>query len=339
MRAIAFAAVAAFAVTAQAAPKKKPPTAAPEQKEADRHFKSGVALFKEGKFTEALAEFERANEIAPHPLVLYNIAACHRELSNYAEAVKFYRRFLSEAPARWPPRGSAPRRPSSTGSPRASRRSRSWSPTAPSSRRRQVARRDADRHAVDPVARRAPHLGEGGRPQGRRAEAARRVHDEVSIQLNLPAVEEPVAKPTPVEPVTAPGRVIPPPPASRRFALGAGFGTNLRSVADTGAPSLGIAVAIGSRPELGVDAVVIAYAVIPAVRVRVAGDALSLHVVGAVPIAINAGAMSETFAAGMSRLGLRHRCRHSRSAPSRSSACRQGARHDVPAFVGGELWF
>jgi tetratricopeptide (TPR) repeat protein len=69
-----------LATTADAAPraKKRPapraPARTPVQKEADRHFKSGVALFKEAKYAEALAEFERAYEIAPHPLVLYNIA-------------------------------------------------------------------------------------------------------------------------------------------------------------------------------------------------------------------------------------------------------------------------
>src|SRR5262249_33051635 len=94
----------ATSATADAAPRKKPPKEdkSPEQKEADRHFKSGVALFKEQKYAEALAEFERAYEIAPHPLVLYNIAGCHRELSHYADAVKFYGRFLAEGKGKVP---------------------------------------------------------------------------------------------------------------------------------------------------------------------------------------------------------------------------------------------
>src|SRR5215813_3363942 len=85
---------------AHAAPKRKPAPRpepkTPEQKDADHHFKSGVALFKEAKYAEALAEFERAYEIAPHPLVLYNIAGCHRELSHYGEAVTYYQRFLTD---------------------------------------------------------------------------------------------------------------------------------------------------------------------------------------------------------------------------------------------------
>lgn len=73
-----------------------------DQKQADRHFKSGVAFFNEAKYTEALAEFERAYEIAPHPLVLYNIASCHRELSHYGQAVKFYRQFMDEGKGKVP---------------------------------------------------------------------------------------------------------------------------------------------------------------------------------------------------------------------------------------------
>src|SRR4051812_27092968 len=84
---------------AQAAPKGGP---TPEQKDADRHFKAGVALFGETKYAEALAEFERAYEIAPAPIVLYNIAACHRELSHYGDAVKFYRRFIKEGEGKVP---------------------------------------------------------------------------------------------------------------------------------------------------------------------------------------------------------------------------------------------
>src|SRR5262252_9044635 len=101
--ALAIVLVVSAVAPADAKPKPKPEKPSAEQKEADRHFKSGVALFKEAKFAEALAEFERANEIAPHPLVLYNIAACHRELSHYAEAVKFYKRFLSEGEGKVPP--------------------------------------------------------------------------------------------------------------------------------------------------------------------------------------------------------------------------------------------
>ncbi|HEY1549474.1 MAG TPA: hypothetical protein VGG28_16720, partial [Kofleriaceae bacterium] len=88
-------------VAADAAPHKRPKQTK-QQKEADRLFKNGVALFDQQKFTEALAEFQRAYDIAPAPIVLYNIAACHRELSHYGEAVTFYQRFLSEGAGKVP---------------------------------------------------------------------------------------------------------------------------------------------------------------------------------------------------------------------------------------------
>ena len=131
--------VALAAGSATAAPKKKepkPPPAAtektPEQKEADRHFKSGVALFNEQKFGEALAEFQRAYEIAPATIVLYNMAGCHRELSHYSQAVKLYKQFLDEGRTSNPPTGSPRPGMSSTASSRGSRASRS---------RRRMARR------------------------------------------------------------------------------------------------------------------------------------------------------------------------------------------------------
>ena len=83
-------------------PKPKDDDMTAEQKQADRYFKSGVALYKEGKYSEALAEFQRAYEIAPHPLVLYNIAGCYRELSRYSDAVKAYERFLAEGKGQVP---------------------------------------------------------------------------------------------------------------------------------------------------------------------------------------------------------------------------------------------
>ena len=64
--------------------------------EASRHFKLGVRLYAESKYDEALIEFQRAYELSPHPSVLYNIAASHRELSRYAESIQFFERFLAE---------------------------------------------------------------------------------------------------------------------------------------------------------------------------------------------------------------------------------------------------
>jgi hypothetical protein len=125
----------------------------------------------------------------------------------------------------------------------------------------------------------------------------------------------------------------------KRFALGAAFGTNLLAVADTGAPSLGITFAPTSRIEVGVDAVLVAYAVMPSVRVRLAGDALSVHLVGAVPIAFTNGEMSETFVSGAAGLGARYRATPTLAFRLESFVSFGSHGVAMPSFVGGELWF
>jgi hypothetical protein len=348
MRTLAIALLLGLAApSVQAAPRpKKPPVVKPEprtaaQLDADRHFKSGVALFKEAKYTEALAEFERAYEIAPHPLVLYNIAGCHRELSHYGEAVTYYGRFLTDGKDVVPAARLTAAQAELDGIlARVARVTVTITPAV-----------DGTTLTLDGAVLDHPAMplilppGEHkllAHAEGRRdAEKTVRVasSDEVAIELELgevppPWVDKPVLGPQPV----VPGTVRPP-----RFAVTAGFGTNLRraSEADTGSPSLGFDVAIGTRLELGVDVVVPAYAVIPAVRVRLAGDELSVHLVGALPIAITDGPMSETFVAGGAGLGLRYfpMPRLAFRLESYVAFAAQPHGTTIPTFLRGELWF
>jgi len=142
-----------------------------------------------------------------------------------------------------------------------------------------------------------------------------------------------------VEHVTRP--VEPPSSQQPWLAVDAGFGMNLRSLGNTGAPSIGLEAAIGSRFGVGVDVVLVAFAVVPSVRVRVAGDALSLHVVGAVPIAFSDDPMSGTFVAFAGGLGLRYRAmpRLTLRLESFVSFANKGQGMQIPTFLGGELWF
>ncbi|HEX3760716.1 MAG TPA: tetratricopeptide repeat protein [Kofleriaceae bacterium] len=327
-------------------PAPKPAPRTPEQREADRHFKSGVALFKDGKYAEALAEFERAYEIAPHPLVLYNIAGCHRQLSHYAEAVTYYRRFLTEGKG-------------AVSAERLSGAQAELDAILALVARVTVTVSPADDGAtltVDGSPLDHPEMplilppGEHrltahapGRPD---AERSVRVAsgDTVTIDLVIPA-----APPAPA-PVTggpsataliAPRTPAPAEPPHRRFAIGAGFGTNLRLAGDTGAPSISIAAGLGSRVDLGVDVVMVAYAVVPAVRIRLFGDALALHAIGAVPIALTDGSSSDRFAAAAFGFGLRYRPLPSFAIRLESYAAFAGKMHgtSIPAFLGGELWF
>ena len=334
--------VAVLAATSVPAHAKEPKKTTAEQKEADRHFKAGVALFKEGKFKEALAEFERAYEIAPHPLVLYNIAGCHRELSSYGEAIRFYERFLKEG------KGQVP------------------------ATRLTTAQTELDailaRIARITIVIQGPPYAQlflDGAPLGtmpvpmplvlppgehkivakadgyKDAERTLRVAsgDEAEISLTLSEVpKEPTADPV----ITTTAKTTITTTKVRRFSIGAGFGSNLKAVADTGAPSLGVGYQVHSRLHLGVEGILVAYAVMPAVRVRLAGDAISAHAILAMPIAFPGDEMGgETFIAGAGGLGLRIRAMPMLSFRLESLASYAGKERGTtfPTFVGGELWF
>jgi hypothetical protein len=328
-----------FAALPAVADTKRPSQA---QVDADRLFKSGVALFKEGKFSEALAEFERAYEIAPHPLVLYNIAACHRELSHYAEAVKFYGRFLEEGKGKVPAaRLSTAQTELDSILARIARVTVSFSPN-------EGATLIVDGAPLGTLLDMPLILSPGehhlmARAPGRKdVERTIRVAsgDSLMIELTLPELppERPIAVDKPV--IVAPPPP-PPPPRDRHFTLGAGFGTNLRRVADTGAPSIGFGYVVGSRLELGVDAILVAFSVMPSVRVRLAGETLSVHAVAAVPVSFTNGNMTKTFVAGAAGLGVRYHATPQLSFRLETFVSFAGSAHGMtlPTFVGGELWF
>ena len=330
-----------------AAPKKpapqKPPPMTPEQREADRHFRSGVALFKETKYAEALAEFERAYEIAPHPLVLYNMAGCHRLMSHYTEAVAYYKQFLAEG------KGvvAADRLTAAQSELDAilvlvARVTVTIKP--PVDAELTVDRVVLDHPTMPLILPPGEHRLVARAPGRTSAERTVRVASGDSLSVELALGEPPPLPPSSGAPSTV--AVVqraepPPPPRPRRFAVGAAFGTNLRLVGDTGAPSLGAAFAVASRVELGRDVVLGAYAVIPSLRVRLIGDALALHAVGAVPYSITDGDSSDRFFAGAIGLGVRYRPMPGLALRLETYAAFADKMHgtSVPTFLGGELWF
>jgi hypothetical protein len=345
MNKLAFIVVLSSSTVAVAGPDKPAPA---EQKQADKHFKAGVALFKEAKYSEALAEFERAYEIAPHPLVLYNIATCHRELSHYGEAVKFYRRFIKDGQGKV---AAAKLKTAQTELDSVLARIARVTVTVSSGAGTEV--------LVDGISLgTAPFDEPIILPPGEHKLVARAIGhkdaertvrvasgDEVEVTLTLAdAPAESPTKPGVIEEPAVRDRVeVPaaPPTKAKRFTIGGAFGTNLRAVADTGAPTLGLGFSINDRIQLGVDAVVVAYAVMPSVRVRLAGTKVSVHAAAAMPISITNDGMSETFIAGAVGLGLRFRPMPTFSLRLESFASFAGKDHGttLPAFVGGELWF
>src|SRR5262245_46388189 len=69
-----------------------------ENAEATPRFDSGVEQYNLGHYAEAITEFEAAYEIAPSPILLFNLAQCHRHLGNKERALFLYRRYLEQAP-------------------------------------------------------------------------------------------------------------------------------------------------------------------------------------------------------------------------------------------------
>ncbi len=326
--------VALLAAPALAAPKPKQTA---EQKEADRHFKSGVALFSEQKFAEALAEFQRAYEIAPAPIVLLNIAACHRELSHYGEAVAYYKRFLTEGEGKVPPAKIAAAKTELDAI--LARIARVTVTTTPANATLTLDGAPLASPEMPLVLAPGEHKLVAQLAGYKDAEKTLRVAsgDELEVELKLtekpPEVVQPVIVQEVRVPVAAPAVEGP-----KRIRVGAAFGTNLRAAGDTGAPDLSIGAAINSRLEVALDAVLVAYAVMPSVRLRLAGDQLAVHAIVALPIAF---AMNDKFVAAAFGLGLRYRATPAFSlrVDAMASIATKGQGTTVPAFVGGELWF
>ncbi len=67
-----------------------------QRAEARERFDRGLKLFDQGDDDGALVEFERAYELVPHPLVLYNIGLVQIELGRPVEAVRTLDRVLAQ---------------------------------------------------------------------------------------------------------------------------------------------------------------------------------------------------------------------------------------------------
>ena len=63
------------------------------------HFERGKAFFEVDEYKKAIDEFKAAHAQRPDPAFLYNIAECYRRAGEPRDALVFYRRFLSAAPA------------------------------------------------------------------------------------------------------------------------------------------------------------------------------------------------------------------------------------------------
>jgi hypothetical protein len=70
-----------------------------DTEEARRRFQRGVDLYREGSFDAALAEFNKAYELAPNYRVLYNQAQVQTERHDYLASLKLLDQYLRDGAA------------------------------------------------------------------------------------------------------------------------------------------------------------------------------------------------------------------------------------------------
>lgn len=63
---------------------------------ARESFERGVLLYEGGRYREAIVQFQNAYQLRPHTSVLFNIARCHENLGELAEALAYYERMLAD---------------------------------------------------------------------------------------------------------------------------------------------------------------------------------------------------------------------------------------------------
>src|SRR5262245_16353446 len=67
-----------------------------QQAQAREHFKRAQAAEKDGRYRDAIDEYQQAYALVPHADVLYNIGFDYEKLELWAEAAEFYQRYLNE---------------------------------------------------------------------------------------------------------------------------------------------------------------------------------------------------------------------------------------------------
>jgi tetratricopeptide (TPR) repeat protein len=91
-RALLLALAVLSARPAEAAPSKK------DLREAKAAFAAGKRDFDAGRFEEAIKLYGKAYDLSALPAILFNIAQCHKKLSNWERASSYFQRYLELAP-------------------------------------------------------------------------------------------------------------------------------------------------------------------------------------------------------------------------------------------------
>lgn len=65
---------------------------------AKKYFQWALTLYKQARYSEAIAKFEEAYRLKPHPTIFFNIGRCYEQLGDIPRALKYYRDYLRVVP-------------------------------------------------------------------------------------------------------------------------------------------------------------------------------------------------------------------------------------------------
>ena len=82
----------------QLAAAQEQPDVDPDTAAARRHFKSGLELYNNGRYIDAIHEFAQANLIKAAPAFDYNIARCLERLEKWEDAAVAYEKYIQGSP-------------------------------------------------------------------------------------------------------------------------------------------------------------------------------------------------------------------------------------------------
>jgi tetratricopeptide (TPR) repeat protein len=69
-----------------------------QKRETREHYEKATKLYNLGQFTEAIAEYQAAYLVSADPVMLFNIAQCHKNNNQPEEAIRFYKNYLRNSP-------------------------------------------------------------------------------------------------------------------------------------------------------------------------------------------------------------------------------------------------
>ena len=84
------------AETTPAADATAGPPADDTQAKAREHYSNGKALYEKGSYADAMAEFQTAYDLKPHPSVLKSIAECKVQMGDLPGAIAMFEKYLAD---------------------------------------------------------------------------------------------------------------------------------------------------------------------------------------------------------------------------------------------------